>query len=81
MVDETTGFRLRPAGAPEKLIPVQALRGNAPHPFQDFVGLLTEGTPPVRTTAEALHCSLAALVAQQAAERHMTSVSIPIIAE
>jgi predicted dehydrogenase len=76
-VDETTGLCLRPAGAPAKLVPVSALRGHAQHPFQDFVRLLTDGTPPLRTTAEALHCSLAALVAQQAAARQETALPIP----
>lgn len=77
VVDETAGLRLRPAGAPEKLIPASALRADARHPFQDFIRLLTEGTPALRTTAEALHCSLAALVAQEAAVRQETAVPIP----
>ena len=79
VVDETTGLRLRPAGAPERLIPAAALRSGTQHPFPDFVGLLTEGTPGLRTTAETLHCSLAALVAQQVAERQETAVPIPVM--
>ena len=77
MVDEGAGLRLRRTGAPEKLIPAAALRADALHPFQDFVRLLVDGTPGLRTTAEALHCSLVALVAQQAAERQETSVPVP----
>lgn len=79
VLDEATGLRLRPAGGAERLIPASALRAASPHPFHDFVGLLTEGTPGLRTSAEALHCSLAALLAQQAAERHETAVPIPAI--
>ena len=81
VVDETTGLRLRRAGAPEKLLPARDLSAEAKHPFQDFVRLLTEGKAPLRTTRETLHCSLAALVAQRAAERQETSVPIPSFRE
>ncbi|HQK94337.1 MAG TPA: Gfo/Idh/MocA family oxidoreductase [Armatimonadota bacterium] len=67
LLSEASGLRLRRTGAAETHIAAAELRSASPHPFVDFVGLLTDGTPPLRTTAEALDCSLASLVAQRLA--------------
>ena len=79
LVDEVDGLCLRRAGAPERRIPAAELHAEAKHPFVDFVRLLTEGATPLRTISETLHCSLACLVAQQAAETGEANVPIPVL--
>jgi len=71
------GFTLRPAGAPERHLAPNELRAESPDPFTDFIGVLTEGKAPLRSTAESLHCSLATLLAQAAAETGGTHVALP----
>jgi len=78
-LERRDGLCLRPAGAAERRLAVNELRADSPHPFTDFVSLLTEGAAPLRTTAESLHCSLATLLAQQAAETGKTRVPFPSI--
>lgn len=78
-LSERDGLCLRPAGAAERRLASKELRADSPHPFTDFVSLLTEGTAPLRTTTESLHCSLATLLAQQAAETGKTRVPFPAI--
>lgn len=76
-LSERDGLCLRPAGASERRLASKELRADSPHPFTDFVALLTEGVAPLRTTAESLHGSLATLLAQQAAETGKTRVPFP----
>jgi predicted dehydrogenase len=76
-LSERDGLCLRPAGAAERRLAANALRADSPHPFTDFVRLLTNGTAPLRTTEESLHCSLATLLAQRAAETGETHVPFP----
>jgi predicted dehydrogenase len=75
------GLCLRRAGAAERRLAASELRAESPHPFADWVRLLTEGVPPLRSTAESLHCSLAALLAQQAAETDAAHVPVPAFTE
>ena len=79
VLSEHDGLCLRPAGAAERRLAVNELRADSPHPFTDFVSLLTEGAAPLRTTAESLHSSLATLLAQQAAETGKTRVPFPVL--
>ena len=81
VLNERDGFCLRTAGTPERRLAGNELRAKSPHPFVDFVNLLTEGTAPLRTTAESLHVCLAGLVAQQAAESGQDHLPMPAIAE
>jgi len=74
LLSERDGLCLRAAGAAERRLTAKELRSDSPHPFTDFVNLLTAKTAPLRTTAESLHCSLATLLAQQAAETGKTHV-------
>lgn len=76
VISERDGFVLRPAGGAERRLAAKELRANSPHPFTDFVALLADGTTPLRTTAESLHCARATLVAQQAAETEKTHLRI-----
>jgi predicted dehydrogenase len=77
VVSERDGFTLRPAGGPERHLAANELRADSPHPFTDFIDVLTEGKAPLRTTAESLHCSLATLPAQAAAAPGGTRVAFP----
>jgi len=79
VLSEREGLVLRPAGAPERRLAPNELRAESPHPFTDFVRLLTDGTAPLRTTAESLHVSQATLLAQQAAETGKTRVPFPTL--
>jgi predicted dehydrogenase len=77
VLSERDGLVLRPAGAAERRLAPTELRAESPHPFTDFVGLLTDGTPPLRTTSESLHVSEATLLAQRAAETGKTHMPFP----
>jgi predicted dehydrogenase len=79
VLSERDGLVLRPAGAAERRLAPNELRAESPHPFTDFVRLLTVGTAPLRTTAESLHVSQATLLAQQAAETGKTHVPFPAL--
>ncbi len=72
VLNERDGFILRPAGAAERRLAPNELRAESLHPFTDFVRLLTDGTPPLRTTTESLHASQATLLAQRSAESGKT---------
>jgi len=74
------GFTLRPSGAAERHLDAKGLRAESPHPFKDFIALLTEGKAPLRTTAESLHVSQATLLAQAAAESGRSHVPFPALA-
>ncbi len=76
VLSERDGLVLRPAGAAERRLAPNELRAESSHPFTDFIRLLTDGTPPLRTTAESLHASLATLLAQRAAETGQTRVPL-----
>jgi predicted dehydrogenase len=76
-VSEQAGFCLGSAGVAERRLVPDALRAVSPHPFTDFVRLLTDGTPPLRSTAESLHVSLVTLLTQRAAETGETKAAIP----
>jgi len=80
VVSDREGFTLRPSGAEERHSDAKALRADSPHPFKDFIDLLTEGKAPLRTTAESLHVSQATLLAQAAAESGKTHVAFPALA-
>jgi predicted dehydrogenase len=73
------GFTLRPSGAAERHLDSKALRAESPHPFKDFIALLTEGKAPLRTTAESLHVSQATLLAHAAAESGRSHVALPAL--
>lgn len=77
VLSERDGLVLRPAGAAERRLASNEMRADSPHPFTDFVRLLTDGTPPLRTTAESLHVSQATLLAQRAAETGKTHLAFP----
>jgi predicted dehydrogenase len=76
-IDERDGMIVRRTGVAERRLGPTELRAKSPHPFADFIRVLTEGAPPLRTTAESLHCSLVTLLAQRAAETGETHVPIP----
>lgn len=75
VLTERDGLVLRPAGTAERRLIPNELRAESPHPFTDFVRLLTDGTAPLRTTKESLHISQATLLAQRAAETGNTHVA------
>lgn len=79
VVNERDGLILRPAGAAERRLTPNELRAESSHPFTDFVRLLTDGTPPLRTTKDSLHVSQATLLAQRAAESGKTHVPFPAL--
>lgn len=80
MFGDHDGFTLRPSGVAERHLDSKELRAESPHPFQDFIALLTEGKVPLRTTAESLHVSQATLLAQAAAESGRSHVPFPALA-
>jgi predicted dehydrogenase len=77
LVNERDGLCLRKAASPERRLKPEEIRADPRSSFTDFVGILTDGSPPLRTTAETLHCSLATLLAQQAAVTGQTHVPVP----
>jgi predicted dehydrogenase len=79
IVDER-GMCLRRAGRPDKRVAPGSPEPGRRHPFSDFLQYLSDGSPPLRTTAEALECSLATLVAQRAADTGEARTPIPHIA-
>lgn len=79
VVSGREGLVLRRANGAERRLAPNELRADSPHPFTDFVRLIADGTAPLRTTGETLHCLTAALAAQQAAETGNTGVPVPAL--